>query len=193
MCSLPLRTVESTIGYPTSWPPPSRPQTPSADFTLDSSLQAGSIPSTVEVLQLTCGLADSLYIRQLLSSLVHLVLLGGMNLPLAANVLPPSLQRLYMYSHPLAVGGLPSSLQALQMIEFNEPIEPHVLPYGLTHLSLLGFNQPLAADSLPLSLVYRDVGVNYGQPLSPHVLPSTLRVLAAIPCSLASCLRRCAC
>ena len=148
------------------------------DYTLTSPLQAGSIPSTVEVLQLSCDNKTALSAVVWPSSLVHLVLQDNF-LPLATGVLPASLQRLSMnYKHPLAVGVLPSSLQALELTDFDRPIEAHALPSGLTHLSLGVFNHPLTVDSLPSSLVALDLGQSFQQPLLPHVLPSSLRAFS---------------
>ena len=148
------------------------------DSALNSPLQAGSIPSTVEVLHVSGDLDNSLSIERRGPSLVHLVLLGGMHLPLTANVLPASLQRLgwRYYDHPLDVGVLPSTLQALDMYWFHQPIKRHDLPAGLTHLSFFSLNHPLTPGILPSSLVSLDLGASFQHPLPPHVLPSSLRV-----------------
>ena len=143
----------------------------------DRSLQAGSIPSTVEVLQVRGRVTSPLSIHHLPSSLIHLVL-GYVSRSLDANVLPASMQRLYMrkYEHPLAVGVLPPSLRALHIAYRNQPIEPHVLPCSLTQLSLDRFNYPLAVGCLPRALVALDIGA-FQQLLPPCLLPSSLRVL----------------
>ena len=142
---------------------------------LKSTLQVGSIPSTIEVLQLSYSytLSEGL----LPSSLVHLVL-SGFNLPLSPRVLPPSLQRLLLsrWNHPLAVNVLPASLKALELHSFDQPLHPQVLPSGLTHLRLNEFNQPLSVGSLPPSLVSLDLGSHFNHPLLPNVLPFSLRV-----------------
>ena len=154
------------------------------DYTLTSPLQAGSIPSTVEVLQLSGNIKTPLSAMHWPSSLVHLVLQGQLQLPLATGVLPASLQRLLLtYKHPLAVGVLPSSLRALELTDFEWPIEPHALPSGLTHLRRGEINCPLTVDSLPSSLVSLILGESFRQPLLPHVLPSSLRMFCHSPCA----------
>ena len=143
----------------------------------NSPLQVGSIPSTVEVLQLDYRPTHPLSVGMLPSSLVHLVL-WGYDFPLSPHVLPPSLQRLHLsgWSHPLTVNLLPASLRALDLSSFDHPLPPHILPAGLTHLCFRLFNHPLSVGSLPPSLVSLDLGEEFQHPLLPHALPSSLRV-----------------
>ena len=93
-------------------------------------LQVGSIPSTVEVLQIPQGYPHSLAVNVLPSSLIHLVLDCTIQHPLSAHALPLSLQRLYIwrYDHPLTVDVLPSSLRALVLGRLDHPLERGFFP-----------------------------------------------------------------
>jgi hypothetical protein len=117
-------------------------------------LTRGSIPSTVEILQLSRWDQPLMLGGETLlpSSLVHLVL-GSYNQRLSTHTLPPRLERLSlnMWTQELDVGVLPSSLKALQLEAFNRPLRPGALPAGLTHLVLRAFRQPLSVGSLPPS------------------------------------------
>ena len=147
----------------------------------DTPLQAGFIPSTVEVLSWFSNSLSASTLRHLPSSLVHLVL-TQFNQPLTPHLLPSTLQRLsmYKYDHPLMVDGvsvLPSSLRAVSLAWFNQSIQPHALPSGVTHLQLSDFDQPLYVNSLPPALVSLHLGGRYSHPLQQGVFPSSLRVL----------------
>jgi hypothetical protein len=150
----------------------------------DSPLLPGSIPSTVEILQLW-SFNQPLSVGVLPASLIHLMLVS-FNQPLLPGVLPATLERLLNenWNQPLEVGVLPASLRALTMQSFNRPLLPGALPPGLTHCSLDAFDRPLTAGVLPTSLKSFDVGYAYSQPLLPgrhstrtHPPPSLTRLL----------------
>jgi hypothetical protein len=151
-----------------------------------SPLQPGSIPSTVQLLQIVEYRQPLLVngVTVLPSSLVHLVSVT-FNAPLLPGTLPPCLQRLCLCSwdQPLLMGALLASLRAVELTAFNHPLLPGALPEGLTHLTLRDFAQPLHVGVLPSSLVSLDLGCRFRHPLLPGALPPSLRLFWHARCS----------
>jgi hypothetical protein len=136
-----------------------------------SPLLPGSIPSTVETLQVQCWDYPLLKKGETLlpSSLVHLAIIDLADQPLLPGVFPSSLQRLRIdqWNAPLHVNVLPASLRALHLGRFDHPLLPGALPVGLTHLVLKSFSYPLTEGSLPSTLISIDLGWEFHQPLPP--------------------------
>jgi len=142
-------------------------------------------------------------------ALVSLHLTGEFNTrsPIAADVLPPTLQRLEVdeWKLPLSDLAMPTSLLHLRLHMLNhDTIHPNTLPPNLLTLRLEGFfdqPHPIGADVLPATLrslhlmgcysqpfTYRtfvalrqleelQLSHHYRHTLQPGVLPSSLRVL----------------
>ena len=136
-------------------------------------LQPGSIPSSLEVLDLRSVDSQSLS-GVLPPSLVHLMLGNGWKHPLPPGTLPPSLECLsigHLYTQPLGVGCLPSSLRVLKLGNTFEPPSRDglVLPHSLTHLSVWVLSAEVVLPPHLLSLALRG-------PTSPVLpLPPSLR------------------
>ena len=124
----------------------------------NSLLLPGSIPPTVQFLDLGHAFRHPLPVGTLPSSLIHLQFSSKWNHPLVTGLLPPLLECLifgYSFDQPLEVGMLPSSLQELRLErKFNQPLTVGALPPSLLVLSLSScFNHPLPAGVLPSSLI----------------------------------------
>ena len=143
---------------------------------IGAAFRVGCLPAGLQVLQVDELCNESL--RALPPALVHLVLGRDFDLSIQPHVLPSTLQALHMkgWNQPLTPGVLPASLRALDLPAFCQPIQPGVLPSSLLHLSLRSFNGPLAVSTLPSSLISLELGKNFRHPLPPLVLPTSLRV-----------------
>lgn len=80
------------------------------------------------------------------------------------------------FNQPLEPGVFPAGLICLRLgTDFDQPLSPGVLPEGLEEINLGSrFNQPLVAGVFPKSLRRVRLPGSFDQPLEPGVLPAGL-------------------
>ena len=107
---------------------------------------------------------------------------GPLNCTLQHGLLPLGVRRLQFpnqFNCPLLPLSVPSSVQVMQLADYNQPLLLEglsVLPSALLHLVLVEFDQPLLPCTLPLSLERLRLH-HWNHPLDVNVLPCSLKAL----------------
>ncbi|GAM24764.1 hypothetical protein SAMD00019534_079390 [Acytostelium subglobosum LB1] len=169
----------------------------------NSSLEAGSIPVSVEYLRfgtafheeiapgtipnsvtnINLGVTFNNAINNLPDSILYLRMSSNFNQPLSPGDLPARLETLIFgseFDQELVAGVLPSTLQVLEFgIKFNQVLTAGVIPNGVRQLVFgARYNQLLEPGFLPNSITYLALGDDYNQQLNPGVVPDSVTHLS---------------
>lgn len=155
-------------------------------------LEPGSIPSTIEFLELGYYFIDieeaDLYNES-----------AELNIP--ADVIPTTITRLVLnqlpcpdtipahitqidfgslFNRPIPVGVIPDTVKTIVFCcDFNQPIEPGSIPSSVERLAFgYRFNQPLSSDMLPNSIKYLSFSHFFEQQITQDSLPDSVQFLS---------------